>query len=231
MQLELHDNMLASAASYGHSDGASEDAGTRAVYGQHAEAMARLHPLGPRTMYSTHAPGELCVLSAALEDIFETLRTDEPQMLPGSHGPNYLVVALGDRSPWEDLSLPWLTTSLCVSAARKSQHETADRYTCPVPCVDLALAGGQCGDVVSRARALYDVFGSSCHVDPMLFLEGAHKSPVLPRIGLRSHRHKNSIEQDRILGQMLVLDNLCCLRACLDPETTRLFVLPEVRGA
>jgi len=213
MRLELKGNLLAAAECYGVHDDETSGAGgsyddMRAVYAQHAECMARLHPNGPRTLYTRRTSAELCILSSAISDVFETLRCDEPEIV--------LAPCLVAASPdvLGDFALPWLAACAALQAA----HKTAP--ACGLPRIDVALTGGQCHVVASRARALYDVAGLSCHVDPIVFSAGD--------VRLRSPGERRKDAQDhRLFSEMLVLDGLCCLRACLDPETTRLFVLPE----
>lgn len=221
MRLELKGNLLAAAECYGVHDETSPEAGgddLRAVYAQHAEAMARLYPYGPRTLYTHRRSAELCILSAALGDIFETLRCDEPESIQSP----CVVAASGDivsHKSDADLSLPWLV----ACAALQATHKAAPL----LPRVDVALTGGKCYQVSSRVQSLYNVAGLACHVDPVVF-SGKHKTAVHLRLRSADQRRqvKDKYEQ-HLFHDMLALDSMCCLRSCLDSETTRLLVLPE----
>lgn len=181
-------------------------------------ALVTQSTLGPRTLYTHRNSAELCVLSAALGDILETLRCDEPDIIQAP----CLVAASGDIDSHKsdvDFGLPWLAASAVLQATHKAARG--------LPRVDVALTGGICYQVASRVRSLYDVAALSCHVDPTVFSTGGKTAAqVRLRPADRRRQVKGKYEQ-HLFYEMLALDSICCLRTCLDPETTQLFVLPE----
>lgn len=234
LQLELYENMTASAASYACSpDPAPDRSLGECVSADQSRALGATHLLGARTMYTEKRPYELRILAAALGELLQSLEEEEDGgFSQDALGSGFLVGSQGELSSSGDLFLPCLAArALHGVLAARDEAAMGEDVPSP-PRVDLVLAGGTSGRVHARVRDHYEAAGMSCHVDPGVFLSRPVTSPDTPRMSYRkkpprlSPASEEEDAQTRILRDMVMLDNMCCVRECL-PDASRMLVLME----
>jgi hypothetical protein len=254
LQLELYENMVASAASFASVPAPDwlQDAGEE-VYVHQSRAVAASHSLGARTTYTRRLEYELRILGASLDEILHSLHEEGELLRPSGgmpaklSGSRLLVGASGELPSFGDLLLPSLTARAIVRACAQEHQEKVEISKARPAQLDVALAGGACARVYSRLREQYDAAALSYYVDPSVFLREPVSSPSTPRVSYKpapagarvryvpnkpdpeDTRARPATEEEetaRILWDMVALDNMCCLRSTLSKEA-RLLVLPD----